>query len=432
MASAGLATPVDYDTPDSHGPAPPPNGEERKAKDRYLALDYLAVSEVAKELVAALERVICPQRGRADQHEKNRQALAAMLPDLLMRPCFRSLQRNSFSGACPVKHHPFVRVLDGLKSEGFISHIPGGLKWVSPPFPEPRPDGTREPPVKAKGTASTFAALEPLVAFCGRFGVTTDNLDRHFSKHAMPLLYKVSGETGQPIPYTPAWRAEAERIEGFNTFLQGRVTGAGHIRLVRHFDSADGPEEAPPPSHGRMYADYSRMPKDARGHILVDGEPVVEWDISASYLTIYLGMCGIQIDTEADPYAFPGLERVDVKDFINWSLVQGKLRTRWGKGGNGRTPMRRIKPVVLERYPALASLDGSRGALWRHLMFRESEAVLAAMECLRSMDVPSLPMHDALIVPASKASKAKEVLESACRYHWGVWPRTKESKEGVR
>ena len=53
-------------------------------------------------------------------------------------------------------------------------------------------------------------------------------------------------------------------------------------------------------------------------------------------------------------------------------------------------------------------------------MYEESEAMIAAMELLRSQDIAALPVHDSLIVPQSKKLIAKDALESTFQSRFGV------------
>ena len=69
-------------------------------------------------------------------------------------------------------------------------------------------------------------------------------------------------------------------------------------------------------------------------------------------------------------------------------------------------PMKNISEKVLERHPLLARWGGEiRGRVrdWRDLMYLESQAIIGAMLTLmRDHQVPSLPVHDSLVVPGSK------------------------------
>jgi hypothetical protein len=66
-------------------------------------------------------------------------------------------------------------------------------------------------------------------------------------------------------------------------------------------------------------------------------------------------------------------------------------------------PMRTIREKVLERHPLLARWGGEiKGRVrgYGDLMYAENEAIIGAMQTLmRDHQVPSLPVHDSLIVP---------------------------------
>ena len=70
---------------------------------------------------------------------------------------------------------------------------------------------------------------------------------------------------------------------------------------------------------------------------------------------------------------------------------------------------------MLETFPALKNLEDHED-IWADLQFSEAEAVIGAMlSLMRAHGVPSLSMHDGIIVPRSKADLAKTVL--AREYH---------------
>jgi hypothetical protein len=108
--------------------------------------------------------------------------------------------------------------------------------------------------------------------------------------------------------------------------------------------------------------------------------------------------------------------------------LQDKL-TKKGLSGFDKElyPMRTIREKVLERHPLLTRWGGEiRGRVrgYGDLMYIESEAIIGAMLVLmRDHQVPSLPVHDSLIVPSSKFSVAKGALVDHFRKQTGVVPR---------
>lgn len=56
-------------------------------------------------------------------------------------------------------------------------------------------------------------------------------------------------------------------------------------------------------------------------------------------------------------------------------------------------------------------------------MFVESEIVIGAMEALRSKGIPSLPVHDSLIVQENREAEAIDELKHQFRARTGMVPK---------
>ena len=205
---------------------------------------------------------------------------------------------------------------------------------------------------------------------------------------------------------------------------------------------------------GRLYSQpqgpacYQNQSEAARLRMRINDERVIEIDFSSSYLTIFYSLCDEQLDNTQDAYVGilgpTALDRQVAKFWINASFGNSRLLTKWTedllhdlqdqltkKGISGFDkelyPMRTIKEKVLERHPLLKrwgeKLKGRvRG--YGDLMFMESEAIIGAMLTLmRDHQIPSLPIHDSLIVPASKFHVAKGILIDQFRKQTGVTPK---------
>jgi hypothetical protein len=94
---------------------------------------------------------------------------------------------------------------------------------------------------------------------------------------------------------------------------------------------------------------------------------------------------------------------------------------------------RAIRDKALAAYPLLRRV-GDSGLRWGDLMFVESEVVLKAMEVLKHRGVPSLPVRDALIVPASDAAQGARTLYLSFYHIVGALPviKTKSRLPGVK
>jgi hypothetical protein len=171
----------------------------------------------------------------------------------------------------------------------------------------------------------------------------------------------------------------------------------------------------------------------------LDGQPTIEIDIRASFLTIYHARSGVAFDPiSGDPYAFQGIPRCVIKQWLVMALGAGKFPARWspeaGKTYRKETerkslgkdfPIRRVAEAVLNRYSVLSGLEAGHIDYF-DLMFIESEAVIQAMlELLRQHDLPSLPVFDSLIVPKDSEAIASAILSKAYESRVGICPALK-------
>jgi hypothetical protein len=75
----------------------------------------------------------------------------------------------------------------------------------------------------------------------------------------------------------------------------------------------------------------------------INGEPVAEIDIPAGYLTIFLSLHGIQLDSTKDPYELSGLGPEHRPAVKSWTVATF---------GNTK-PIRRWPPRMLKKSPEL-------------------------------------------------------------------------------
>jgi hypothetical protein len=162
---------------------------------------------------------------------------------------------------------------------------------------------------------------------------------------------------------------------------------------------------------------------------------VAEIDIKASYLTIYHAkVVGQPLDSSSDPYARAEVARDVAKLWVVHSFGKSKPQMRWPPGaikdykkdtGNDLGKVAKAKDVaekMLAAFPALKQLKDHHD-IWADLQFLEAEAVIGTMLVLmRSHGVPSLAMHDGILVPRSRVELAKKVLTEQFRKVVGVEP----------
>jgi hypothetical protein len=155
-----------------------------------------------------------------------------------------------------------------------------------------------------------------------------------------------------------------------------------------------------------------------------NSEPVCEIDIRASYLTIFHAWHGEPLNAGNDPYdvePYGPAGRDVVKMWITGTFgnmgplerwpreLVAKYLERTGEKLGQRYPISEVGKAVLRRFPVLTQLQAKKRG-WAELMYAESEAVLKTMISLMDKNIPSLAVHDSIIVPVSKSTVAMTVL----------------------
>jgi hypothetical protein len=197
---------------------------------------------------------------------------------------------------------------------------------------------------------------------------------------------------------------------------------------------------------GRLFGGFwQTLKSDRRRHVRIDGEPVADLDYSSMFTRLAYAAVGA-VPPEGDLYDIRGLEgyRSGVKMAMNSFLFdRGGRRSTWPKElgvGIGsdddadadpaspaadykaRLPagwgVGRTKKAILAKHPALRDAWGRQFGYT--LMFRESEVLLAVLEDLADNGVAALPLHDGLMVAASQAKRAEEVMDRWARELTGL------------
>jgi hypothetical protein len=405
-------------------------------------LAELLVQEIFDEIVRPAMYGLQP---RPSSIAKSQQALGALLGDLCR---YQSRDRFGKHGMGPADFSldelgfartSFVGVTSALQSAELLRFKVG---WN---FTDDGLFGV----FRHGGEVSTFA-LSP--GFIDRLGeLCGPDANDHWS-HGRPRVrpdeplitlkaQRVGTDDAAELAYSFFDEPEAALIKGrinhLNTFLEGRVDGIAFAGLRRIYNDGDV-EGKRWRRGGRYYSlkhaeQYELTGEAARvKSIRVDNETVHEVDISASHLTVLHGLLGLPFAPGAeDPYACGDVHREAVKAFVTTSLGRGNLSAnRWyprsleayaakceGRKLNDDYTVAEVRSAALGRYPFLAGLE-ELAINSLDLQWHEAEILTVAMMQLIKQDIASLPVHDALLVPASKLEEGKRALRSAFANHF--------------
>ena len=419
-------------------------------KERYADLRSRARTPEADKLIALIrDGIELLERRGAKRVRKRRkksgakfsEAIERFVGDLLRAKAgtsgpvriYHPTGKTSFKHD-PVKYDLFCKMLEGLKGLELVGHLKGQSRYRKTPF------GT----VQLPGLGARFWATGTLLTLAGHCGIDSGNVGDHFApeppKNPLVLKDYATGrgrnrERGSRVKYEPT--SETKRLEAdireLNDFLaRFELMGGEHTGYIRVFNNRSWDKG------GRLYSvgehTYQQMPEAERIKMTIDGEAVAEIDIRASQLTIYHAMVGQPLEGSSDPYALAGVDRSIGKLWTLATFGNTRPATRWPRkmvedyrNETGRdlrkvAKARKIGRKMLEALPDLEQLE-DLSDIWADLQFREAEAVIGTMLVLmRQHSVPSLSMHDGIIVRKSKADLATAILAQEFHRVVGVEP----------
>lgn len=414
-------------------------------------------SELAEHLTSLeLRRAVRKRRRTAQAHENMMASIGAYWADLVKHAankhalgfCYRSTNQERYDGTLAQR-----RQIEAIKkvwmSEGLMEMVQGYR-------PSQEFEGQKIVGPLGSYRAQRIRATPTLLNLAARHGITPSNILNHVEyihSASLPVVLKERRKSKYGPPEAGRTMANvrgnammfhAEPIIRLNTFFdQHTFNLETPPRLKRIFNNADTPDFNWDQG-GRLYAvgprNYQSLKSGERENIVIDGEETVELDVSASHLTIYLSKVGKLVRASGDLYNVLGFSRTCIKQVVLAAFGNGKMPTRWSRGskeaiaeadGLAKNVVPKVRLVVdalIDKYPSLKRIEDS-GFDWSRLQFLEAEAFLSVM--LKLMDdhqVPSLPVHDSLIVPISKARLARDLLEQGYTHQIGVHPLIKISK----
>ena len=391
------------------------------------------VDDVLRQIVGTEER----KRQRVSKAGAFRQAAEGFLADLLLtighdeRWVYRPVSQRHFTDDV-VSYRDFTALRMALKTLGLLEEARGVQHWSE--------FGV------IRGWATRFRATPRLERLAAQYDIQPAEVSKHFIRglpeHPLVLRggsrrapegYKIPGEV-MKISRGGGLAAMEQTIIDLNKFIdQFDIRGGTHRGYIRVFNLGDHPAFNWKLG-GRFYSlgedSYQQMKSGERLKMTIDGKSVCELDIKASYLTIFQSLGGQPLDFASDPDPYQAAElrampRYVVKAFITATFGNGQFPDKWpqkaaqdhkakktGKSLKKQYPIEHVRDAVAKAYPLLARLgqDEAEPPIWAKLMFLESQAVFRTMLALQERGIPSLSVHDSLIVQRDREHMARETL----------------------
>ena len=419
--------------------------ETERENASYLQLRSEPYSDEAVALVDKVSDIswALSDSKRAKPSERHAEATGAFIGDLLAcqakspaKYLYRPMMASSFTGE-RIGYRVFKRLVEGAQSAKLVSVAigTGGGSEI--------------------GVATRFRAEATLINLALDYGITPKELDAHFrpiarpTRVAHPLLLRGASkyvgckkQQGRNIPINygkPKVAAFAEQVNTLNAFFASiQIEPAGdHFAFQRIFNEGDSPS-FDWNKGGRLYSmgdSYQQKKSADRASMKLDGEPVIEIDIQASFLTILHALLGKPLDpTSHDPYQHPSIPRHILKGWAVMTFGHNRFHRAWsadmiadyhertGRKLGEDYPIKKVREEALKLLPLLKDWE-SCPLRWGDLQFIESCAVVDTVYHLAmEHEVPALPVHDSIIVPVSEKELASSVMISNFEKHVGVKP----------
>jgi hypothetical protein len=246
-------------------------------------------------------------------------------------------------------------------------------------------------------------------------------------KHAPWIDYEDNPETDlmrRQMAAINSWLAEADISFGEETDQNGRPVDESQRYLRRFFTNGTFRHG------GRLFGGWwQNLASDLRADgLAIDGEPVVTLDYRQMGPAILYSLTGKAMEVE-NAYTLPGLEqyRDGVKKVFSAVLFNKVLErfppeTRplfpsWVKFGEVLTKLEQIHAPVRHHFFT---------GIGHRIMNVESNILVDVLLGLRDQGIVGLPVHDAAIVPQSRAHEARTIMLDCFRAHTNTEGRVTE------
>ena len=337
--------------------------------------------------------------------------------------------RNTFSGE-PIGADTFNKIVNLIQDNDLLETQKGGN--VTNPFYDPSTGSPKFNPGKAR----RFRPSEALLSLAASYDINGDNFYDHFivSLPKKPIrLRAAKGNFRSRMDRGPAMqfeeteqtRAVTEQVHSLNEYLIDHSLEGGNFNgYIRGFNEGNHPAFNWDRG-GRLYAvgadSYQLLKKAERLKMKIDGKPVAEIDINASFLRIFHSLINQPLPDRDDPYTVDGLPRDVVKAWVTATFGHDKFHQSWPPNLNKRLrddgidtskgmSMTKVQEKVVEAIPSFKLWNPQEHG-WPRLMFLESEQMIASMEQLRdNHDIPAFSIHDSVVVPKESVEIATAVL----------------------
>ena len=164
---------------------------------------------------------------------------------------------------------------------------------------------------------------------------------------------------------------------------------------------------------GRLYGWWQSLSSADRAYILLNGEPVLEPDYAQIHAQIIYALKGIPLI--GDAYETGDFPRAWGKKAFNIGInAKNKLGASAAISKElqiSRRDASKLLGAIMAKHREVSDIFCSDAGVG--LMKIDADITLRAVQDCQSQEIPVLPVHDSLIVPASHAERTAEIMKAA-------------------
>jgi hypothetical protein len=169
---------------------------------------------------------------------------------------------------------------------------------------------------------------------------------------------------------------------------------------------------------GRAYGWWQSLPSRQRAMMTLDGDPVLEPDFVCLHAQILYAERSIEL--VGDAYETGDFPRDQGKQAFNIALNASSRPSALAAIAHdlqiGPKAAAKLLAAMITKHKAVADAFCSDAGV--RLMRVDSDIALRAVKTCEAKGIPTLPVHDSLIVPARHAGQTAEIMEAAFADHF--------------
>ena len=295
------------------------------------------------------------------------------------------------------------------------------------------------PPVEGHSRSTVIRPGSRLLSDMVEHEIGIDDIDEH--PHGETIILKRVKDRedywdeGGPLEYqddetTPRYRRGLEEINQWLTDADLRYEHPDpwpYLWPRRHFDIRDRRlrrlfTQGRFDSGGRLFGGFwqNLRKEERRQGLFISGEKAVELDYGQVGPRILYSMAGHKPPSH-DLYDIRGYStnRPGIKKVMSAMIFASATLNRFPKGTrrlfSSSYKIGDVVEVIEEKHPLIK--DCFHRGLGHDIQFIESQIMVEVLQTLKAADVVALPIHDAVMVPASKAALVRDVMLEMFKKH---------------